>query len=459
MKQAPEPLYEPMYSKFWRTEGVLGHEPDESIGGVYDVHSPEDTFMFRHFLESVVRLSQVCFPDYKGLERMVKILLRDHLLPLAGPVNWTPDASNFHFLAEKPVQQVFATFRPRLWQVFVENASGDGAYQRPLWAKPSEDGASERLPLGRVMRRHFGGVQRRVHVRARLDVTIRVKDVLHVLDKAGLLQCSMRRSEILDWTAAIFQDQLRPDSSSSPCTEPIADLGNLGDLLALDRDRSSPTPGVPSRPSTGLDRKTSDMSHQEAQEMTRLGEVDGFLTPDASTIAEFLKSDFRATFRRVLWTLTEVMLPQHADKISWTLHRKAPQERVSLLDFLETELTFAEFQRLLLCMAKHPRLEPSEDKKIPRHICLENFLEKIFLPALAEPFSYAEEEEGTQAVKADVEESGGAEAGLPNEVQADEPELNFWHGFSEPYDLEVAVPGAPRIWPEGWAEEVSSYGY
>eukprot|EP00930_Biecheleria_cincta_P062712 TRINITY_DN4815_c0_g2_i1.p1 TRINITY_DN4815_c0_g2~~TRINITY_DN4815_c0_g2_i1.p1 ORF type:complete len:1032 (+),score=202.24 TRINITY_DN4815_c0_g2_i1:41-3136(+) len=482
-----ESPFDPMYSKFWRKEGGLEHEEN---GRLYDVHSAGDKFMFRHFLESIIRWSQACFPDLKGLERMVKTLMRDHLLPLAGPPAWVPKAQNFQFLAEKKVQQVFASFKPKLWQVFVENASGDGAYQRPLWAKPSEDGESDKLALGRQLRRQFGGVQRRVHVRARMDVTVRVKDVLHVLDKAGLLQCSMRRSDVLDWRGTVFPERIpvpRPASRDTQNTTPLPDLGNLGDLLNLGNDAqgSSPSPGVPSRPSTSLDRKNSNQSHQvgtERQETLLLAEGvdDEDLSADALILEDFLKSDFRVTFLRVLATLTEVMQPQHSTRISWILGPGASQELVSLLDFLETELTFTEFQRLLLCMARCPRLEESEERKIPRHVCLENFLEKIFVPALAKPFSYepppseapqgeleqaADEQslgkiEDVKSAGVEATETGehaGGEAEAEQIVPEPEPELDFWHGFCDPYDLEASVPGAPRVWPEGWAEEVASY--
>ncbi|CAJ1340401.1 unnamed protein product [Effrenium voratum] len=64
-------------NKFWRLED------SEAAAKLVDVHSPRASLMFRHFLEALVRIAPVAYPEHQGLESMLKALLRERILPQA----------------------------------------------------------------------------------------------------------------------------------------------------------------------------------------------------------------------------------------------------------------------------------------------------------------------------------------------------------------------------------------
>ena len=84
------------------------------------------------------------------------------------------------------------------------------------------------------------------------------------------------------------------------------------------------------------------------------------MAPDAAPerpelpLEEVLKcEDFSASFVDVLGILTEVMQPASLEQLRLAVatDQDPSQEQVALAEYLESELTFAEFQRLLARLA------------------------------------------------------------------------------------------------------------
>merc|ERR1712190_480372 len=90
----------------------------------------------------------------------------------------------------------------------------------------------------------------------------------------------------------------------------------------------------------------------------------------------------------VLGLLTEVLLPESLAKLCWTLRDAGlpKDEHVALLDYLETELTFAEFLRILLRITERATKPAVFSGPLPLHRRVEDFLEHVLFPALSKPY-------------------------------------------------------------------------
>eukprot|EP00931_Biecheleriopsis_adriatica_P003594 TRINITY_DN105393_c0_g1_i1.p1 TRINITY_DN105393_c0_g1~~TRINITY_DN105393_c0_g1_i1.p1 ORF type:complete len:1054 (+),score=208.09 TRINITY_DN105393_c0_g1_i1:48-3209(+) len=486
-----------MVTPFWRKNDTT--DEIEPRWNLIDIHLPDTRLMFRHFLEAIVRVSQACYPHEQGLDSMVKSLLQERILPLLAQPFSTSSQSTFAFVADEKISKVFESCSSRLWQLFKTHAEGEGEYARQkIWSADPE-------PSIRLLRRHFCGVHRRVHVRARMDVSIRVKDVFHVLRQAGLLSTVDASLMNSDPTGTVFPDRVvRPvttETNGSAGTEPLEELSALKSLEIPGTEQAAGA--------TSMSNRVDSSSAEPASVMSTSGHdfgggilgdafhhpgVSPSATPDQGDEAvtdedpaeEFLKCDFRVHFHRVLEIITELLQPEVSARIRWSLHREAPLEHVALLDFLETELTFAEFQRLLLRLAETFSGQTKHAASIRSHECLEMFLQQVFLPSLDTPYvpppsavpeadpaseKVQQAEEGAEETEAvdpseeaaekaaegeAAEEGVDASAEVPPEEGSAEP-FEFWYGFCDLDELELPAVVTPRIWPEGFVEEVLAW--
>jgi len=126
----------------------------------------------------------------------------------------------------------------------------------------------------------------------------------------------------------------------------------------------------------------------EDKEAESLGdeELDNKEAPDMTDEQVVTRNDFTMSFHDVLRIIVEVMLPEGVERLCWGTKGDADprDELVALLDYAETELTFIEFQRLLLRFAE---IKLKEIAPPPR--CLQIFLAHVFFPALREPYAGA----------------------------------------------------------------------
>jgi len=396
------------FSKFWRREGQEG---------AVDIHSPETVMLFRHFLEALVRMSIVRFPLEKGLERQMRRLFDEHVLQLAsGDAGGSATAGALSFLADEDVQDVLRAFEPELRALFREHAAGEGAYATPQWAPAAPEAAAENPP--RRHRRHFGGQNRRSHVRARQDVTVRIKDVLQILSCGGILQPAGSSDAAgaggapERWLGPVFQPRgdealdsdVHPGDSASGAATPVP---------------QSPSPPVRPSSSPGDDTLTADEDGPESA-----GDAeDAAGEPPCAQAADVLRCDFTATPLQVLRILCELSPPEGLAKVHWSLERGATTEggEMPLLEFLESEITFVEFSRLLLRLAESKTSEAEFNGDMPLRTRLEGFLAHVFLPSLGTPYvppptesptTDVQPEEEKQPQPASMVEATGA--GLPD---------------------------------------------
>mmetsp|Transcript_755 Transcript_755/g.1371 ORF Transcript_755/g.1371 Transcript_755/m.1371 type:complete len:1046 (-) Transcript_755:81-3218(-) len=487
------------YNRFWRRESMKDQKNLEGYT-VSDVHKADGKLMFRHFLESIVRLAHSSYSNLKGIEHMLGSLLKKHVLPLVDANTTSLETLRiFEYLTDANIQEVLGHFHSPLWSIFKHSATGEGQYDRPLWAVPLDEdegsaAAKKNEKNQRRLKRHFAGMQRRVHVQARMDVTIRIKDALHVLYRAGFLSSKDSRIENIEPTASVFPDRApRPETAETQNTAPIEELqglkeamGGLGGLLGAGGDG----PGDASHESPQPEEKTSPVERESPDEeqsrpvtqdagsaSSAVGteaKVDAEEAADQSMkVEEYLKQDFSVSFLRVLEILTEVQQPELSSCICWSLPQEPSDEHVALLDFLETELNFAEFQRLLLRLSELPN---AYEQPLPQHICLNRFLEDVFLPSLDEPYvapsgksadqppeaptddaAREDPDAGEREVEAQADQEVIAEETAEEAAPLPETSLTFWHGFAEEEELELALVVTPRAWPEDYETEVDEW--
>jgi len=568
--------------QFWR---------EEDADDVADIHLPDRVLLFRHFLEFFVRVAGGRYPNEKGLETQVRRLFKEILVPKFG---LTGNADTiFAFLVDNDICEVFRSFHTDLWRIFKENAVGEGVYGLPMWIEPEpaelpeeeEEGNRQNLfcvsskltqqvgamaavesstPAShRTHRRGYAGQQRRVHVKARLDVTVRVKDVLHLLETASLLLPFMpaekyppfatdeMHSAVFPGMSAVNGDRETPDAchASRIGPSPVSqdEVSNFSGRTSntFSRQNSPMSPRNPaesatqnysqkasslltrastqvmaegSSPSASFSRrggggggaKTVPSSCRNSQtgawdlapRLAEVGEhlvipgpVMDFSTPayEPADLSEVLACDFKVTILEVLKLLSEVSSPHSVENLRWALRGEdlAQEELIGILDFVESELTFVEFQRLLLRIVEEKTqvLDPDIAGRLPSHRRLQGFLDLVLMPALNRHGTAKSKPEAKQiATEGDV--SGATEVrpedregnketvvsddnedkGDDKEPPAVEPAIEasgpqspqarlfgLWRGFDDG-DLECLEEDvAPRVWPEDFEQSVGSW--
>lgn len=494
----------PLYSRFWRKVG------EESEGGpLEDIHSASRCLMFRHFLEALVRIAHGRFWSSQGLEIQLSRLVAEKLTAscktcqgimkpekntdlectvckkrtthfscekrdcnyhlceehskVSGQTSPGLTDSIFGFLVDLEIEQVLTVFHSKLWELFTDASTGEGAHGPPLWSPlaDQEVNCGSSHPR-RTWRRHFGGPHRRVQLQARLDITTRVKDVLLILQGAGLL---LPPPEVEDLSGAVLDANQKPEKTPGDSQAPFAglDFGLLGSHPE-DEDavmESTTSQFVSTNGEAGgkkaLAAKTAGAQPQELPVLA---------------VEEILKCDFRICPITALSLLLEVHAPETGSKLRWSLPSDAPpeEEKVTALDFVETELTFVEFQRFLLRMAENRVAEANLPGVLPQARCLEGFLRLVFFPALESPYvapQSAPLEPPVDAVEA-APEVAPAPAPEQEEPQAEAAEvavspeeaahaMAFWLGVSSDAEVQEALRCAPRVWPEEYAEAVAQW--
>jgi len=229
----------------------------------------------------------------------------------------------------------------------------------------------------------------------------------------------------------------------------------------------------------------------------RKGKVSTPLQPKV-TAADLAPMDHGMTLLEVLQLLSEVLSPSSLLQISWetkqgliTLEPTSWQqdniqpiaESLSVLEYLETEIVFPEFVRLLVRMADlGTRNDPNLCKRSSFADRVEGFLRFVFLPAVRTPYispatataaiigarKMSSSSDGAKSKQGDSSQGagGGEPAKSPEDAAAAEgadgmqeadaekppvqvpmPEPKFWRGYEF-----TGPPGtdAPRRWPKSY---------
>jgi len=517
--RSSNPTIVPPYSRFWR---------NEDASDLVNIHSPTGILMFRHFIELFVRVALVRYPHEKGIERQVRRLFKETLAPRFGK---TGSDTPLSLLLDTDIQTVFGDVGKELWDVFKAHVVGEGAYGPPLGAShvaieetektntALDDSVKDAKPeLGTTsnanaspldtssrncaasptrLRRHgIGGQQRRLHVKARMDATIRVKDLLRLLDNAGFLLPPGPKDKLppyaVDIHSSVFLSLDEPEDPSQFQKSQesfMADLGGLKGLLSAE----SPWPGdgqqdlaTEGTSLVEVEKKTAPIPSNSpaplALDAARGADVADTTPPAAQQNAsaehpatDVLNCNFTLTMLEVLRLALEVLSPTSIEKLCWAVRGddSPMDQRVAILDFVESELSFCEFQRLLLRISERKTKDLARSSDMPLHRRLEGFLKHVFLPSLEKPYELPKKEDcevstaqvdtsrqpldGTddskdQQVVSDMEIQQTRE-----EVVQDVHKFEIWQGF-EGSDLhEQEEMGALRVWPEEYESRIADW--
>lgn len=508
-----------------------GEEEEETATDEYlrmgvNIHAHDRCLLVRHFLELIVRLGVARFPHLSPLDAQLNELLQSHVLRLQPN---SVSLETFHFWAQPGLRAVFEQHWGALYELF-ESRSVGRSFES---AVVSEHG-------------------RQAGTNGRRDVTVRIKDVLQILEERGLLteepwdlppahqplfkadvgmQDSDASSEVrniveemgeglagLGQTLLGEEDNVFADMGlGSEFTS--TDLGGLdgfgGQGSALDSMRIAP-PTMPnaaskeppaSESASGGPSRTLGETPAQFSEMLEIGEVEKVVgekeievslpTTKVPEPQWVMRNDLRVNRKEVLEIITEVLSPWQRSSIRATTRREElpSTSHVSLLEYMETELIFFEFLRLLWRISElrtsdsRPVELGQSNSKLSGAQRLEGYLVLAFLPGnyapppkppppIATPVidevasvvsptspgekSGGEEHAGVGEPAVAAEEGAPVEADIPKakeirvppswerrldpaEVYADAPsvvERELWTGFTG-----KELPAAPRAFP------------
>jgi hypothetical protein len=385
-----------------------------------------------------------------------------------------------------------------------------------------------------------------------MDATVRVKDVLHILNTAGILGPPGPKEKYppfgADIHSAVFPEMGRPDTSGTAGSR-LSAMADLGDLRSgLFPMAASPTEDIAtplpmqrqtSVPESSISRMSPEVqpggahylsevpdvakgqTNQRANSisMTTMPELpsttaaksrvsprtsalaadagEGAQSPEAeqavveASDSEVLACNFSLSIAEVLQLICEVSSPDSTQKLCWAEKGEdsKKEERIAILDFVETELAFCEFQRLLLRISecKTRALDPEVAFRLPIHRRLQGFLRHVLLPGLepkraskteSQPQEAAEEgeppaEENLAATEATSAEEAAAdlapevEAGSVGKIslppsravsKTDQPQsFNLWQGFDDGDLHGLEELAMPRSWPEDYELSVGAW--
>jgi len=494
-------------------------------------HDMSRPLLQRQFLEAIVRISLARFPHERGLESQINRLFKelvnaslDKPPRLEGP---------FEGIAEPNLRRALNYFEPVLSKLF--GAHCDSTFRQPdasggagivstgaqADVSDSANGNEVALPanLTSGMRR-FGDYcppNRRFNVRARLDVTVRVKDVVKLFDSAGLI-CATPSSALgeadnafgcalplppgetldLDGMNPALVQTLQPGaltcplpSRASATTLTVPDTSFLQSSTPAGTSAGTPATtqatGVFTGPGNSGDVRRSSTDGNNVT--TPDGAVPPPAPPDPNTRAtkeDFAQQDVRCNIEELLRIVTGVLSPASVANIQMQLDPDdcTPNvEHVTLLEYLETELIYAEFERILVCLADRSLPLEKRESLVPARV-LEGFLQFVFLPALSCPYAppkpvdasptlepqesetgAANPEAAATAEAAAEDASGDAAAAAGEEQPAEAAEeatsenfLDLWHGFDGgSHWARAEANQAPRTWVGGYELTVSDW--
>lgn len=397
----------------------------ESAKEVQFTHAPNKCLLFRHFLEGIPRIALARYTHEDFLEQMMERVLKDHILP---HVNGWPTSNSetiFAFLVDEPIQGILAKHEEALWRLFKGISCGSAS-----WGPNT----------GLTQAHHFNGSSHRAHINGRLDYTIRIKSVLHLLAKAQLLTSE---SPILPAGKASFQSPRKDEDSGLQKM-----VGNLKRLLSGEEE----TLAILARKKSTINPLGAE---SVAAETTPEGQTRAATPAPVGNEEDVCYVDFKITIMEALSIFAGTLSPSSRDKVCGILtEQQDPSDFVSLADYCDCELVFAEFQRFLLMMSdRAEKLEKLKELTCAQQ--LDGFLTYVFFPAIASGYPGPKVDIVEPILDAEVlpvEEAPIEEATPPAEETAEEtPEGTATPGTQTPGEraqtpaISVAVE-RPALW-------------
>jgi hypothetical protein len=313
-----------------------------------------------------------------------------------------------------------------------------------------------------------------------------VKDVLQLLKSVGLLLPTHEDSFPQDPFAPVFSeasldaigadgDELSSNQKMTEESEEIAALAEaVEDACGESGADGGGKPPSASEPTSAIDAG-SKVGSTERGKAANDADVEPKAAERALSADDFAGCDPRVGLLEALSLISNVVSPGSEQQIRMSLDRNKPNSEVlSLLEYLETELIYAEFERVLMCLAT---VSTGRDKelcsRLPLARRLDGFFRHVLLPTLAgrapvrreqpeaalaasanaaEDDAGAEEEAEAAAKDGDgAAEPAGADAAAPREV------ITLWGGFDASPDVRLEASRCPRAWPSLHERDVADW--
>ncbi|CAJ1378162.1 unnamed protein product [Effrenium voratum] len=504
-------------------------------GNLVHIHSAARPLLFRHFLESFIRVAPVRFPNEPGLEQQVNRLFKEQVMPCIKNVpsqkteggglismlaNFRrPTTSVFGLFTQPEVREVVQELEPAIWKTFVE-LSGDPLAEEAadaipgggifagscgLGANPSNEASAVSPPshsrtsasgadhfkAESICANGWAAPSRQLHVLARLNVGVRIKDVLRFLDSLGFLRNTQLLKEqnrplleVLSGSEGDSVNNLLGPIGSGLSQEPVEEEnqseddegsgGNSAPEEEEDRPKQLPGLSISFMPKGSLLGGGTDTNPKEESRKRKSDKdkKDKKEEKEVRTPAEDLATiNLTIDAIDVIRILAQVLSPASLDLLRWQSEKDeekqevtAFDEHVSILEFVESEVVFAEFMRFLFLMAE---LTTRRDYKFCRSVSLTTrldlFLRNVIFHCQARSRYLPPDPPGDKSrnplPRMEVVKSDRSEAESPQEAtplgllelhKADATE-EVWTGYS------CCDDNAPRRWLEGYDAQVAEW--
>eukprot|EP00392_Amoebophrya_sp_AT5.2_P009836 g9864.t1 len=377
---------------------------------ITDSQTFDATMLFRHFLEGLIRVAVARYPFMTDLEKQLERLFKENIKPLL----LVPSMSfaTFDVLRAPEWKPILDLHKPKLWKVFCEMGNGASSFgDTPLALKD---------PMGSST---FVSNSRRAHVNGRQSVTITFKKVLQFLMDHGLLE--KRLNLVPDLTTAVISflldDREEGDDELGVLRKSITRTQQHRGSLNFKEEKKQGLDALFAKATIDKpDLAKAERDRSECVEVT-----------EEMTLAVV----WRLKLQQHLECLMDVMHPNSINMLRW--HVLNGSENIGILDFLETEMNFAEFILFLKEYSVQGCRNP-DGTDILRGVLTEEkfdaFVKWILLPAVecgpyksqaelaaeASPGDSAGPVEGENLPGADEAEEGEKEEEKPPEEEADE---------------------------------------
>jgi len=356
--------------------------------------------------------------------------------------------------------------------------------------------------------------QRNLHVSARLDLCLRVKDVLRLLDGCGLLkptpagvlpEGSLVGVEVFSEPSEDVDDGASADEHGSGGSQAEKDITE-GFLNGATKSGLVGIGGLGGPGGFGgfgglgggmLSPEEEEQAAEQAKGAKRKGKgsKEGARHPDEIDRDEVQQCDFSLTMLQALRLMAEVVAPNTLPDVHWELRPPLPSdfapladgdgssatgdavsaatsdenvqmqpqvapldEQVSVFDYVESEVVFTEFLRVVVQMAElGTKRNLTLTERLPLARRLDLFLWHVFLPLLRTRYTPPPEEDeedpnNRRLGSATSSAEGGAEDPLGDPLGAAVPETAGAEAAegvegAEEGEKKEAAPAPPELWP------------
>mmetsp|Transcript_54551 Transcript_54551/g.127513 ORF Transcript_54551/g.127513 Transcript_54551/m.127513 type:complete len:1021 (-) Transcript_54551:70-3132(-) len=465
-----------------------------------DIHAFDRPLMFRHYIESIVRLSVCRFPVERGMEPQLRRLLSEAVITTVEAHEDVEDV--FGFLNDSAIQETWQELGPELLRHVGGATTDEARLDAPL---------------------PYGSSKRRFVVNARQETTFRLKDVFRLLRNAGLLKPMLCEDIPQAGEEAAHGPVLKffPDDESSAKDEGETDAdtksakssprlrASVADRFSMNRGYTYSRFSVSGRGGLGafdvesvMDNDAATRKDDETEAGTEAGgkgDLEQSSASAANPLADLTQFDFSLTVLEVLVFVTEVLNFNSLDCLRWQFEPKTVPSHgyINLMEYMEVDLTFIEFFRLLLRIAERaaPPVVVRGAGDVPVPALFDAMLRQIVLPSLGwTPLGSVSSVMSQEAFLEASLDTGGAstETPLPAEKVEEEvaqqqleetqgdvaaedtqnkepvegepskeepppppPPAALWYGFSDGNVMSVGT--SQRRWPTSYLEAVAAW--